>query len=182
MHLFFDTETTGLENPQLVQLAYILSDGGGRIIEQNEFIVKPKGFEIPVDAVKFHGITTEIANEKGIELSEVLANFKRVLIQAEYVVAHNINFDTKVMNIAFEKIGLQQIFLSKKLICTANDIKTSKFTPSFMSKVSNRQTLSSLYYNLFKEKLNNAHTAKADTLALYKCFWLLKAKNLLICN
>ena len=182
MYLFFDTETTGLENPQLVQLAYILSDAGGRVIEQNDFIVKPYGFEIPADSVKFHGITTEIANEKGILISEALENFKRILTKSEYVVGHNVAYDMKVMNLAFEKFGYRQMFLKKKLICTANDIKTVRLFPNFMKKITNRQPLSTLYYNLFNEKLANAHTANADTIALYKCFWVLKSKNLLVCN
>ena len=182
MYLFFDTETTGLENPQLVQLAYILSDENGRIIEQDDFIVKPYGFEIPTDAVKFHGITTEIANEKGVRASEALANFKRVLNKADNVIAHNVAFDVKVMNLAFEKFGFKQMFLKKKLICTANDIKTVRLFPNFMKKITNRQPLRTLYYNLFNEKLANAHTANADTTALYKCFWILKSKNLILCN
>ena len=182
MYLFFDTETTGLENPQLVQLAYILSDAGGRIIEQNDFIVKPYGFEIPAESVKFHGITTEIATEKGILISEALENFKRILTKSEYAVGHNVAYDVRVMNLAFEKFGYHQMFQNKKLVCTANDIKPASMFPNFWKKISNRQTLSSLYFNLFKEKLENAHTASADTVALFKCFWLLKSKNLLLCN
>lgn len=182
MYLFFDTETTGLENPKLVQLAYILSDETGKIIEQNDFIVQPYGFQIPEDAVKFHGITTEMAFENGVKISEALDNFKRVLNKAENVIAHNIAFDVKVMNLAFEKMGSRQLFLKKNLICTANHIKPTILFPSFWKKISNRQTLSSLYYNLFNEKLDNAHTANADTIALYKCFWMLKSKNLIVCN
>jgi DNA polymerase-3 subunit alpha len=182
MYLFFDTETTGLDDPQLVQLAYILSDENGRIIEQDDFIVKPYGFEIPEDAVKIHGISTEIANEKGVRASVVLDNFKRVLNKADKVIAHNVAFDVKVMNITFEKFGYKQMFLKKRLICTANDIKTGRLFPNFMKKITNRQKLSSLYYNLFNEKLVDAHTAYADTIALYKCFWILKSKNLLLCN
>jgi DNA polymerase III epsilon subunit-like protein len=182
MYLFFDTETTGLENPKLVQLAYILSDETGKIIEQNDFIVQPYGFQIPEDAVKFHGITTEMAFEKGVKFSEVLDNFKRVVNKAENVIAHNVAFDVKVMNLAFEKMEHEQMFVKKNLICTANHIKSTSLFSGFWNKITNRQTLSSLYFNLFNEKLDNAHTATADTIALYKCFWKLKTNNLLICN
>jgi DNA polymerase III epsilon subunit-like protein len=182
MYLFFDTETTGLENPQLVQLAYILSDAGGRIIEQNDFIVKPYGFEIPAESVKFHGITTKIATEKGVLISEALENFKRILTKSEYVVGHNVAYDVRLMNLAFEKFEYHQMFQNKKLVCTSNDIKPTSMFPNFWKKISNRQTLSSLYFNLFKEKLENAHTASADTVALFKCFWILKSKNLILCK
>ena len=59
MVLFFDTETTGLPQrwnapvtdvnnwPRLVQLAWIMCDGKGNIIEERSDIVKPEGFAIP---------------------------------------------------------------------------------------------------------------------------------------
>lgn len=59
MYLFFDTETTGLpkrwnapvtdlENwPRLVQLAWIMYDDRGNMLESRDVIVKPEGFTIP---------------------------------------------------------------------------------------------------------------------------------------
>lgn len=58
MYLFFDTETTGLpkrwnapvtdlENwPRLVQLAWIMYDDRGNMLESRDVIVKPEGFTI----------------------------------------------------------------------------------------------------------------------------------------
>ena len=62
MFLFFDTETTGLPQrwnapvtdvdnwPRLVQLAWIMCDDKGNIIEERSDIIKPEGFSIPVEA------------------------------------------------------------------------------------------------------------------------------------
>ena len=62
MYLFFDTETTGLpkrwnapvtdlENwPRLVQLAWIMYDDRGNMLESRDVIVKPEGFTIPPEA------------------------------------------------------------------------------------------------------------------------------------
>lgn len=70
MYLFFDTETTGLpkrwnapvtdlENwPRLVQLAWIMYDDRGNMLESRDVIVKPEGFTIPPEASRVHGITT----------------------------------------------------------------------------------------------------------------------------
>lgn len=56
MFLFFDTETTGLPQrwnapitdldnwPRMVQLAWIMCDEKGNIIEERSDIVKPEGF------------------------------------------------------------------------------------------------------------------------------------------
>ena len=75
-YLFFDTETTGLprnykapvtdaENwPRLVQLAWILCEADGTIVEQVDHIVKPDGWTIGKQASDIHGITTERAWQK----------------------------------------------------------------------------------------------------------------------
>ena len=182
MYLFFDTETTGLENPQLVQLAYILSDENGRIIEQNDFIVKPYGFDIPEESVKYHGITTEMANENGISLTLALTKFNTVIQRANHIVAHHVAFDVKVINLAFKNLGKEDVFQGKKTICTANDLKPQSSFPFFWKKKAIRYKLNDLHFKLFNEHFKDAHTASADTMALYKCFWMLKIKNLLLCN
>lgn len=73
MYMFFDTETTGLptnnnapssdlENwPRLVQLGWLITDDTEREISSAEYIIKPRGFAIPADATRVHGISTEIA-------------------------------------------------------------------------------------------------------------------------
>ena len=87
MYLIFDTETTGLprnknapltdfENwPRLVQLAWQLHDGKGKLISQKNFIIKPDGFDIPFKAEQVHGISTQRALEEGHDLTEVLRLF-----------------------------------------------------------------------------------------------------------
>ena len=87
MFLVFDTETTGLpkiENapvsdvdnwPRLVQLSWQLHDALGALVEYHNYIVKPDGFVIPIDAKMVHGISTEHAMKYGKPLNEVLDLF-----------------------------------------------------------------------------------------------------------
>ena len=97
MYLFFDTETTGLPRnwkaplsdlnnwPRLVQLAWLHYDKDGNKIAENNYIIKPDGFTIPVDASRIHGISNEIALSKGISLQEVLSEFQNLIVQASYL-------------------------------------------------------------------------------------------------
>lgn len=67
--LFFDTETKGLPKdwnapvhnldnwPRLVQLAWQTYDHSGNLIEEHEYIIKPEGFSIPVEASNIDKIT-----------------------------------------------------------------------------------------------------------------------------
>ena len=85
MHLFFDTETTGLPRdyrapvsnsrnwPRLVQLAWLVTDDQGTEYKSLEYIIKPEGFAIPREASRIHGITTELARQRGADLGAVLA-------------------------------------------------------------------------------------------------------------
>jgi len=94
MYLIFDTETTGLPRnfnapitdtsnwPRVVQLAWQLHDELGNVIEHKDFLVKPNGFTIPIDAERVHGISTELAKQGGDELEDVLFLFKKVLQKA----------------------------------------------------------------------------------------------------
>src|SRR6478735_6749393 len=98
MYLIFDTETTGLPGnynapitntdnwPRCIQIAWQLHDEYGRLIENQDYLVRPDGFNIPYDAERIHGISTELAEEQGVALEEVLAKFNIALSKAEFVV------------------------------------------------------------------------------------------------
>ena len=82
MYLIFDTETTGLpldfskpisdfENwgeARCVQLAWQLHDENGILIEASNDIIKPNGFEIPLESIAIHGVSSAIANKHGISI------------------------------------------------------------------------------------------------------------------
>ena len=88
MYLIFDTETTGLPKswnapitntdnwPRCVQIAWQLHDKMGSVVAHNDFLIKPDGYNIPYDAERIHGISTELAEEQGIALAEGLKLFQ----------------------------------------------------------------------------------------------------------
>ena len=113
MYLIFDTETTGLprnfkapisdvENwPRVVQIAWQLHDDDGRLVEHNDFLIQPEGFNIPYGSEKIHGISTELAQKQGVDLNEVLNSFEEALKKADYIVGHNLKFDVNVWGCEF---------------------------------------------------------------------------------
>jgi DNA polymerase III subunit alpha len=104
MYLVFDTETTGLPRdfnapitdldnwPRVVQLAWQLHDEAGELISQKDYIIKPEGFNIPFESEKVHGISTELAQAVGEELSTVLTFFIKDLEKSNFMVGHNLMF------------------------------------------------------------------------------------------
>ncbi len=183
MILFFDTETTGLPNnynapisdsnnwPRLVQLAFILCDDTGKIFSEGNYIVKPSGFVIPSEAFSIHGISTERANSEGENLDIVLGYFNEVLNKANVVVAHNIDFDKKIIGAELFRLGIVNSLDIKHEICTM------KLSTDFCKINSTRgykfPKLSELHFKLFGIQFNEAHNALIDVKATFKCFWQL---------
>lgn len=108
MYIIFDTETTGLPRnwnapitdtdnwPRVVQIAWQLHDDMGVLLESKDYLIKPEGYNIPYDAEQIHGISTELAEDQGVDLESVLQEFNIALSKAEFVVGQNVKFDLNV--------------------------------------------------------------------------------------
>ena len=181
MYLFFDTETTGLPRnwkapvtdlnnwPRMIQIAWILSDNTGNRIESDDFIIKPESFKIPLDASRIHGISTERAISEGEELEKVLVKFSNLVEQADFIVAHNISFDEKIVGAEFLRKDIRSDFLKKRKLCTMQaSTDYCKLPGRYGYKW---PKLSELHIKLFGEDFDEAHDASVDINATEKCFW-----------
>ncbi len=184
MYLFFDTETTGLPRnwkapvtdlnnwPRLVQIAWIFCDRNGNQIESADYIIKPENFTIPADASRVHGISTEKAISEGKPLDFVLQKFNSLVDQAQFIVAHNISFDEKIIGAEFLRKEITSSFDSKQKICT---MKSSTDFCGISGPYGYKwPKLSELHIKLFGEDFDEAHDAAVDINATEKCFWELK--------
>lgn len=184
MYLFFDTETTGLPRnwkapvtdlnnwPRLVQLAWLFFDKDGNKLSGKDYIVKPEGFTIPAESSKIHGISTERANLEGISLQEILREFQTMIDQAEYLVAHNISFDEKIIGAEFLRCEMPNSLAPKKRICTME--RSTNFCAIDGPYGYKWPKLSELHYKLFRIGFDEAHNASVDINATAKCFWELR--------
>ena len=191
MILFFDTETSGLPKrrnapstevdnwPRVVQLAWILTDFDGNQISEKCFIVKPEGYEISQGATNIHGISTQYAIDNGHSVFDVLKDFANDVKKAEMIVAHNLDFDRKVICAELHRGGYGG------LIDKIHGVCTMKESIKFCALPGNKwPKLEELYLKLFREAFNGAHDALLDIRATSKCFWelykldIIKIKNI----
>lgn len=190
IYLFFDTETTGLprnwkasvddlENwPRLVQIAWALYKNGVEV-SNGDFIIKPEGFSIPSDASIVHGITTERAEKEGTLLQLVLNEFQNLVERADFVVAHNISFDGKVVGAEFLRKNMPNSLVAKKTICTKEISTNFCAIPSTHGyKDYKWPKLSELHIKLFGTEFIDYHNALADVNATAKCFWEMKKRGI----
>lgn len=194
LFLFFDTETTGLPLdynapstdlinwPRLVQISWIISDGNGIIISEDNYIIKPKGFTIPDEVAKLHGITTERALEIGDKIEDVLHLFWDDVQKASYIIGHNVSFDENVVEAEFFRMGENKVFSSKHSICTKlASTDYCKIPNPWNSREYKWPKLSELYSKLFGTDLLDAHNSEYDVQATFQCFWRLKELGIITC-
>ena len=134
MYLIFDTETTGLPKrwdapisdtdnwPRCIQIAWQLHDSMGNLIDHQDYLIKPDGFNIPFDAERIHGISTELATERGVPLTDVLEKFNTALAQAKFVVGQNIGFDINIMGCEFHRYGVDTPLTQLSVLDTCTEI------------------------------------------------------------
>ena len=107
MFLIFDTETTGLPKrwnaplsdadnwPRCIQIAWQLHDKNGVLVEHEDYLVQPEGFNVPYDAEKIHGISTELASKSGISMKAVIERFLKALSKTKFIVGQNLRVRQK---------------------------------------------------------------------------------------
>jgi len=190
MYLIFDTETTGLPKkwnapitdvnnwPRAVQIAWQLHDEMGKIIEHQDFLIRPEGFNIPYDAEQIHGISTELAEKKGEDLSEVLDLFNIALSKTKFVVGQNVQFDLNIMGCEYHRLGVETELNSSPVLDTCTE-KTALLCqiPGGRGGKFKLPTLTELHQELFKTPFTEAHNATADVEATTRCFFELIRLN-----
>ena len=188
MYLFFDTETTGIPLnrkallsdsrnwPRVVQLAWLMQDEQGNELGFGASIVKPLGFTIPSDAAHIHGITTEKAAWEGRPLDEVMAEFSSQVSGADILVAHNMDFDEKVIGAELFRLGMANAIKDKKRLCTMwSSMRFCAIPGSFGGY--KWPKLDELHRKLFGQGFSGAHDAVSDMRATAKCFRELRRRG-----
>jgi DNA polymerase-3 subunit alpha len=183
MYLIFDTETTGLPRswsapitdtdnwPRCIQIAWQLHDDMGNLIEHQDFLVKPEGFNIPYDAERIHGISTELVAEQGILLSEVLEKFNIALSKTKFIVGQNVGFDVNIMGCEFHRIGIGTDLSKMPVLDTCTEVTASLLKlPGGRGGKFKLPTLTELHQYLFNQPFAEAHNATADVEATTRCF------------
>jgi DNA polymerase III epsilon subunit-like protein len=207
--LVFDVETTGLlpqkprystapipisAYPHIIQLSFVLYD----IINKNIIRSYDSYVKIGNDVVigefvsTLTGITNEICNSKGNDIIDVMRAFSRAYAECDVLVAHNIEFDEKMIMIeiernrprlltegpecltVFNKIheqlrGIEQYCTMRKGIALCNIMVESK-TPG-KPPTAKWPKLAELYAKLFNnETVAGMHNSMVDVLACLRCY------------
>ncbi len=109
--MVLDTETTGFNQPQVIEIAYQMLDG--ELIESKDGLFCQRfnpSKDIEEGALKVHGITKE--SLIGLPQSNALLEHAPNILSVEYIIGHYIKYDINAIN---QSVETQQVF---KTICT----------------------------------------------------------------
>jgi DNA polymerase III epsilon subunit-like protein len=183
--IIVDLETTGLpigprfhENLQtynkcrVVSIAWIVLNDDLNEVDRQYYLVHPDNFIIPKDSTRIHGITTDEAIEKGIDiklaLNKMLDSMRMHGVHT--IVAHNINFDINVLKSEMFRYDMHaEIDEISKM-----DVYCTMFYGRKLFKLSKVPKLIELYKLCTDRELEGAHHALIDTDACAECFKILK--------
>lgn len=189
MYLFFDTETNGkalfkapmtdLNSwPRVTQLGWQLYDKDEKLISEQSLLIKPDGWTIPKEEFFIkNNMSTERCEEFGIPLSEAVSKFLADMDNAQYLIAHNMAFDSNVIGAEFIRLGVTQT-KNPRQFCTMQESTNVCKIPSFRGY--KWPTLTELHTHLFGEGFEGAHDAADDVKACAKSFFKMKKDGLIL--
>ena len=188
--IVFDTETTGLPKtnqkpnkwnthlyPYIVQFSWFIFDINlKKVIKTCDYIIKiPDDIEIPIESTEVHGITKEMSQNQGIDINIALKEFTKDLLDSNYLVAHNIRFDKKMVSIEYLRNDLIDWIARHRKIeyCTlANSIEICQIYKINKKKEKYLKwpKLMETHHKLFKTIPNNLHNSLIDIYVCFRCF------------
>lgn len=177
--IIFDTETTGLvepeaapieKQPRMIEFAAIkLNSETLEEISRMEFLCHP-GKDLPPQIVKITGITDSMLKGK----KSFAAHYHSLVdffIGEKDLVAHNCQFDVDILRFELERMGkLLQFPWPSNHICTVEKTLPIK---------GHRLSLTKLHEHLFGEPFPSAHRAMVDVEALTRCVIEMRKQELM---
>lgn len=190
MFLIYDTETSGFPNSRLsatdpaqcrmIQLAALQLDEEFKEVKQLYTLIKlPEGKLIDEGAFKAHGISEKRCNEEGRHLKDVLEELNGLLLESQYHICHNKQFDDKVLGLEFN--SYHKNFWQSNSICTMETMtpicKLPHLRRNSFGSAFKWPKLQEAYRHCFGKDFEGAHDALSDVRATAEIFrWLCTKK------
>ncbi len=189
--LFFDTETTGLPKnykapvsdsdnwPRIIQMAWMVTDENGTVVDQYKSLIKPDGWKVPEDKFwKDNGHSNEKNEAEGVPIALVLGAFQSDCKMSDVVVAHNLEFDKAITGAEMYRLRSMS-FPEKREMCTKLLSTSYCRIPAKFGSGYKWPNLTELHTKLFGKAFDSAHDAMGDVAACKDCFFELKKRNVI---
>lgn len=176
MFCIFDTETSGLFDfnkpahaegqPRLASIAMIAADEQLNLLAATSVLVRPDGWEMSAEAEGVNGLSQGLLNEHGVPVGEVLWRYAAEIDRGAVIVAHNAQYDTKIMRGEMRRAGLDDRYGRTKTICTMRALTDICRIPKASGRGMKWPTLSEALMHCLGRDHANAHGALPDAMAV----------------
>lgn len=209
--MIYDTETSGLpvfnepsegdNQPHICEIAALLFDDKTRQLKESiHHLVRQDGWDVDPEAFKAHGITKERSFAEGMDEWAAHAAFHALQEKADMRVAHNRQFDDRIMRIAYKRYGdgdisveghwsvqtqekkdaIADAFKSRPGYCTMKEATpilnlpaTEAMRKSGRGSWKKPPSLAETYRHFFGEDFDGAHSALNDAKACARIYFKL---------
>ena len=159
--------------PRLLHLSWILLNEEYKPIEDFDCIVKPDGFNIDDNVLKYAKIDQEDIDKKGADIEEILEKFNASIEKAEFVFSHNQNFNENIVAAEYIRKTKSINLFKKERFCLMQE---STYYCKLPSKIGGYKwpSLNELHSACFNHGYSPSNNARADVIAAARCFIKLK--------
>jgi len=159
--------------PRLLHISWILLGEDYKPIEDFDCIPVPVGFSIDEKSKTKAHIDDEDINKKSVDLPTILDKFTASAEKAEFIFAHNLNYNENVLGAEYVRCKKTINMFSKKRYCLMEE-------GTYYCKIPAKgggykyPTLPELHGTCFGQTYGPAGNARADVIAAARCFIKLK--------
>lgn len=175
MYCIFDTETSGLFDfsqpadapgqPRLASIAMLAVDEELRLVAATSVLVRPEGWQMPAEAIAINGLTQDLLTTHGVPVREVLWRYAEEVRRGAVIVAHNAQYDTKIMRAELRRAGMDDLYPDTRTICTMKTLEPILRIPKANGRGWKWPKLSEAVMQCLGRDHTNAHGALPDAMA-----------------
>jgi len=176
-YLFLDTETSHKPEhwdrpdeeywPYIVQAAWAIYNEKGKLVKEENFLVKADDYHISPAAERIHGISEDEVNKRGVDRKAMLRKMASDVRQYKpLIIGHFIELDLHMVKMSTRRAGMKNFLKGRQVFCTMKATSDYIHLPH-----RHYPQLSEIYQMLFRKKLSGAHNARTDAHATAEVFF-----------